>query len=67
MISVRVYVHWRNSHAFTGVVNARHARVTKLAHRHIKMTGKAWPAQVACRHCSTLQYNSHTYTGHGGR
>jgi hypothetical protein len=35
MISVRVYVHWLNRQAFTCVVSAHHARVTKLAHRHI--------------------------------
>jgi hypothetical protein len=57
MISKTVYVHWLNNHAFTGAVNARQVRVTKVAHRHIKMTGKAWKGSnsnsCACLYCST--------------
>jgi hypothetical protein len=41
--------------------------VTKVAHRHIKMTDSLYSAQLpegcACLYCSTLQYNSHTYGG----
>jgi hypothetical protein len=47
MISVRVYVHWLNSNAFTGVVNARHVRVTKFAHRHIYVRNSRQPTGMS--------------------
>jgi hypothetical protein len=38
--TLEVHVHWLNNRAFICAVNSRPARVPKVAHRHIKMTGK---------------------------
>jgi hypothetical protein len=40
MISKIAHFHLLSNHAFTDVINARPVPVTKVAHRHIKMTGK---------------------------
>jgi hypothetical protein len=42
-----VYVHWLDTHAFTGAVNAPYsASVTQVAQQHITMTGKTWGLAV---------------------
>jgi hypothetical protein len=42
MISKIAHVHLLSNPAFMGAVNAPQVRVTKVAHQHIKMTGKTW-------------------------
>jgi hypothetical protein len=67
MTSKITQVQLLSNHPFTGVVNARQVRVTKVAHWPIQMTGKTWNGSnsnsCAWFHCYTLQYNYHTYAG----